>query len=140
MSDRKSTRWALLERFDIRNTRGELYLRRWIIFECPLFGIYLHNILLPDDDRHLHDHPWPFASIVLRGYYIEELPGNSWGRLVQRLNCKRSTDAHRIRLVGSARCWTLVLRGRKCREWGFHTEGGWVEADEYQRRLERGAA
>ncbi|HET6807233.1 MAG TPA: hypothetical protein VFH59_17490 [Frateuria sp.] len=48
------------------------YLKRWwVIPRNPLFNIYLHQFLRDDDDRALHDHPWPWCSIVLRGEYTE---------------------------------------------------------------------
>lgn len=34
----------------------------------------LHCIYTPDLDRALHDHPWTFLSLVLRGWYYEERP------------------------------------------------------------------
>lgn len=48
------------------------YLERWwLIPRNPLFNMYLHRFLRDDDDRALHDHPWPWCSILLRGEYIE---------------------------------------------------------------------
>src|SRR5690606_17597095 len=37
-----------------------------------LGGVLLHRIDGPDPGLDLHDHPWPFVSIVLRGGYTEE--------------------------------------------------------------------
>jgi hypothetical protein len=37
-------------------------------------GVKLHHILRSDDDRDLHDHPWSFLSIVLKGGYWEHTP------------------------------------------------------------------
>lgn len=48
------------------------YMRRWwLIPRNRFFNIYLHNILRSDDDRALHDHPWRWCSILLRGAYFE---------------------------------------------------------------------
>lgn len=35
----------------------------------------IHNIKRSDQDRALHDHPWPNASLVLKGGYWEVVPG-----------------------------------------------------------------
>src|SRR5690606_35831081 len=48
------------------------YLKRWwLIPRNPIFNVYLHQFLRDDDDRALHDHPWPWCSILLDGSYIE---------------------------------------------------------------------
>lgn len=48
------------------------YLLRWhLIPRNAVFNIYLHKFLRDDDDRALHDHPWPWCSILLRGEYAE---------------------------------------------------------------------
>lgn len=140
-----SARWALFERFDIRGEDGELYLRRWRIVQTPWFGIYLHKIATPDKDRDLHDHPWPFLSVVLRGGYDEllhEHPADDamqgyrpLGGLVRRrwlsFGFRRSTDAHRIVRLHRTPTWTLVFVGRRRRDWGFYTERGWVQWECY---------
>lgn len=140
--DLSSPNWAFLSRFRVYHD-GLLYLWRLRIFECPLFGIYLHKIYRPDRDRDLHDHPWPFMSFILRGAYIEEHfcpgtlcgPGRHTNRIfVKWFNWKKkATDAHRISsILGCGDpVWTLVLRGRRQRNWGFYTEDGWVPNEEY---------
>lgn len=51
---------------------GSPYLLRWyVIPRNPLLNIYVHKFLRSDDDRALHDHPWWFVSLVLRGGYVE---------------------------------------------------------------------
>lgn len=51
---------------------GEPYLTRWHLFKCKWFRVFLHQIHRPDKDRHLHNHPWPWASgIILTGGYDE---------------------------------------------------------------------
>lgn len=61
-------------RFEIydRADPSQRYLVRWHLFRCRWFRVFLHRIYRPDDDRHLHNHPWPNAlAIVLRGGYGE---------------------------------------------------------------------
>jgi hypothetical protein len=117
---------------DIRND-GDLYLRRFYllprIFGCHLF---LHHIVRADGDRHMHDHPWPFLTLCLRGGYAEETGAE---RAVSRhepgqLKRRDAEFRHRI-LAVAPNCWTLVLtRGRE-RKWGFWTESGWVYWRDY---------
>lgn len=139
-----SRSWTLFHRFDIRDADGTVYLRRWRIFECPWFGILLHQINGPDKDSDRHDHPWDFISIVLRGGYVEQVRPCRWGprdhvsirefskwartgeREVRWFNRKRATEPHRIVCLFRAPTWTLVLRGPRKRTWGFYTEDAWV--------------
>ena len=66
---------VFFKRFDIsRQQDDSLYLRRFAIFRCPWFGIYLHHIIRSDADACLHDHPWAFVSIILAAGYYEETP------------------------------------------------------------------
>ena len=121
------------------------YLLRWyLIPRNRWFNIYLHKFLRDDDDRALHDHPWWFISIMLKGSYIEhcdplQYPYDGyWARV--RLAEHRATPSiafraaehrHRVELQqrpdGSrVPCWTLVVTGRKAREWGFWCPKGFV--------------
>lgn len=131
--------WQFCTRFDILDPKtGELYLRRYRVLQTPWFGIYLHKIAQPDHDRDLHDHPWPFVSVVLRGGYDETLRavhdyGN--GPVDVGVRCvrgwlsfafRRATDAHRITRLHRTPTWTLVIVGRRRKSWGFYTDRGYV--------------
>lgn len=120
-----------------RGDAGDVYLTRWILFECWAFAIYLHRFHRSDADE-LHDHPWAYASLILREGYWEETevgPGirvRSWygpGRLLFR----PAVHAHRVVLAGS-HAWTLVVRSGYQRMWGFFTSEGWLEWREYFKR------
>ena len=120
-----SERWALWRWYDIR-LDGELYLTRLNLIKTPWFSIKLHWIHRPDPDRDLHDHPWWFISLVLRGGYMElesKDPARKRGepRLVKRWNFKNKTTAHRIAEV-KPNTLTLILSGPKdtAKEWGFY--------------------
>lgn len=119
------------------------YLRRWwVIPRNRLFNVYLHEFLRSDDDRALHDHPWPDASILLRGAYYEHTIA-AGGIEKWRLLCAPAVRvrpsgkfAHRIALLADALidgrpnevpCWTLFITGPRYREWGFHCpRAGWI--------------
>ena len=48
------------------------YLHRWyLIPRNRVLNIYLHQFLRDVDDRALHDHPWPWCSLLLDGAYFE---------------------------------------------------------------------
>jgi hypothetical protein len=132
-------RWALGAVTDIPDLRdpASIYLRRYRLVETPWFGIFLHKILLADGDRDLHDHPWHFATVIVRGGYCEEVEAAA-GRLQRRwragsVHGVRATDCHSIRSLLRVPTWTLVVVGRRRREWGFATGEGWVAADAYER-------
>lgn len=110
---------------------GHDYMRRWhIIPRNRWVNLYLHNFLEPDAGD-LHDHPYWSVSIVLRGLYIEELPGLEFRtRPAFSVIFRKPTTAHRIVHVSRDGAWTLFITGPRVRRWGFHTEGGWTPASE----------
>jgi hypothetical protein len=57
--------------FVIGGHENPYLLRWWLIPRNPVFNVYLHKFLRDDDDRALHDHPWLWCSVLLRGEYIE---------------------------------------------------------------------
>lgn len=121
-----SPRWAILQhQFDlVQRATGLVYLRRWWIIKTPWFGIILHRMDAPDARPELHDHPFGFLSIVLRGGYIERRlrPRESTideTHRVRFVNRVRPFDAHSIRRLLSVPTWTLLLVGPYRRTWGF---------------------
>lgn len=138
-------RWALGKRHDIPDLADPqaTYLTRWRLVQTPWFGVYLHAIRLPDTDRHLHDHPWDFASVVLAGGYTEELVHEDRGtrtrfvgphrrgsdgmlrptlklRWRRRTNVKRAHVYHRVQRLTRTPTWTLALTGpRRPVPWGY---------------------
>ena len=62
--------------------RGNVpYLIRWTIIgfgvDSSWFSIKLHNILISDEEC-LHNHPWTFISIILKGGYTEHTKHLPW--------------------------------------------------------------
>lgn len=57
---------------EIRSKEGRLHFKRFAIIETKYFAIYIHRIYEHDRDPHLHNHPWSFFGIILKGSYIEE--------------------------------------------------------------------
>ena len=55
----------------------EPYLERYYLFlkdrqRFP-FNVFLHKFLKSDPDD-VHDHPWPYATLILKGGYYEWTP------------------------------------------------------------------
>ena len=122
----------------------EPYLERYYLFlkdrkRFP-FNLFLHKFLKSDPDD-LHDHPWPYATLILKGGYYEWVPTyDQQGRKLCEVAVWRrpghfrisSADSfHRIELDPEVTCWTLFMPGSQKREWGFATRGGWIQHEQY---------
>lgn len=112
------------------------YMLRWyIIPRNRWLNVYLHKICRDDDDRALHDHPWWFVSIMLRGAYIEHTPTATNHRRAPSIAFRSSTAQHRLELYRrdgeTLPCWTLVITGRRVRNWGFWCPKGFVPWQEF---------
>lgn len=143
VSGQRSPRWALWARMTIPCENGLVYLARLRIIQTPWFGIYVHDIYEPDADRHPHNHPWSFISIVLRGEYMEMVYDEPTKTPLWHSACnhhKRFSihkmgrkSAHRIIYAGP-RLKTLILVGPRRSNWGFFTEDGYKPWQEYEVR------
>lgn len=151
---------------------GQLYMERfWLFNPYPDTGasgadrkrwqfpisIRIHHILLPDQDRHLHDHPWNARTVILKGGYIEQRiftahpkKGSVWEWLaskgkaswsethsVKKVRSRGVTatlaygEYHRIIFVPPDGCWTLFITGRYRGTWGFDVDGKKVKWRKY---------
>ena len=106
---------------------GEDYLRRWWVLPRNEFSnVYLHDIRKSDDDRALHDHPWPNTSVLLFGSYIEHTPEGTYVRKAGEVVRRPAHALHRLELIPGERAISLFMTGPKEREWGFACGQGWV--------------
>jgi len=128
---------------------NEPYLERYYLFlkerERFLFNVFLHKFLRSDPDD-VHDHPWPYFTIILRGGYYEWIPqfdsaGRKFGEIGHwrgpgHFRVSSATSYHRIELDPDVTCWTLFMPGIKTRDWGFLVKNKWVQWEQYltQRR------
>lgn len=109
---------------------GSPYLYRWRLLKGrrKWGNVYLHLILRDDDDRALHDHPWPSVSFVLSGPLSEVRLVDG----VETVRCFNVGDivfrspsaTHRL-FLSSVPALTLFVVGPRVREWGFHCPKGW---------------
>lgn len=125
LANNRSARWAFMERFEVPDYDGDgNYLTRWRIVQTPWFALYLHRFDGPDPRSTLHDHPWNFLAVVLRGGYVERrlnpqtMTVNESHR-VRWVNRVRTHDAHAIMRLLRVPTWTLLLVGRRQRTWGY---------------------
>ncbi len=128
------------------------YMLRWYLLRRNRwFNVYLHRFIRSDDDRALHDHPWPSVSIIVSGGYFEitqaadgthERRWYSPGSILFR----RPTFRHRIELrrekvaemswylsghvtahvIRPGPATTIFITGTKLRTWGFWCPRGFV--------------
>lgn len=133
---------------------GSLYMRRWRLLHTRWFGVRIHHIVRSDNDRELHDHPFTFVSLVLRGGYYEHTvdgrrvwygPGSLIVRsadALHRLEMEKVPaaygDGYGVQHPLELPAWTLVVRGPMRREWGFLLDGGvWKPADDEELKKAR---
>ena len=120
------------------------YLIRYYLFlkerkNFP-FNITLHKVLVSDEPT-LHDHPWSYATLILKGGYYENTPNGRFWRGPGHFRYRSASDLHYLELDKDADgneipCWSLFFMGRKAGAWGFIKNGIWVHNKDY---LARGA-
>ena len=148
-------RW-IWRRLTLRHD-GRTFLDRWGFCYDKLGGFYIHHITGPDPGLDLHDHPWAFTTIILRGGYTEvraeTVDAIQFARTTARapefgpvgyVAVWRSRTAHRTPLDVAHKItgvlpgtWTLVLRGPTRRVWGFYPPTGRVEWTGYDYQARR---
>lgn len=124
---------------------NEPYLERYYVFlrnrkRFP-FNVFVHKFLKSDPDD-VHDHPWPYFTLILRGGYYEWIPEfNQTGQKIGEIRHWRgpghfricnADSFHRIEVVSGIDTWTLFVPGPQRREWGFLVDQDqWVPHEEY---------
>ena len=102
------------------------YLVRYYLFlkdrKWFPFNIFLHKFLQGDPDE-LHDHPWPYFTLILRGGYWEITPKGRFWRGPGHMRINGPNSLHRVELEPGIYAWTLFIPGPKLREWGFVVNG-----------------
>lgn len=130
--------------FYIGGTERPYMLRWFLIPRNGWLNVYLHKFLRDDDDRALHDHPWTFLSIMIRGRYFEHTEAGTVERRAPSAALRHAEHRHRVELPKTLRgdpvpCWTIVITGRKWRTWGFWCPRGFVPWHEFVAPDDEGA-
>lgn len=137
--ERHDRKRIIMDRVD-----DEPYLERYYIFLKDRswfpFNVFLHKFLKSDPDD-VHDHPWPYATLILKGGYYEWLPHfDSLNQKMGEIAVWRGPGSfricgaesyHRIEIDPTVETWTLFMPGPKRREWGFLTKRGWIQHEQY---------
>ena len=123
---------------------NEPYLERYYLLlkdrkRFP-FNVFLHKFLKGDPDD-VHDHPWPYCTIILAGGYYEWVPQfNSAGQKTGEIRYWRGPghfrfcgagSYHRIELKPGVAAWTLFMPGPHKRDWGFLVNNNWIQHEQY---------
>ena len=126
----------------------EPYLERYYVFLKDRtwfpFNIFVHKFLKSDPD-HLHDHPWPYFTLILKGGYYEWVPYYDKDNNKMTEICKwrgpghfricKATSYHRIDLNPAVTAWTLFIPGPQKREWGFLVRNKWIHNNDYLAKM-----
>jgi hypothetical protein len=138
------------KRIIMDRTSEEPLLTRYYIFlkdrtKFP-FNVFIHKFHKSDPDD-VHDHPWPYATLILAGGYYEWTPVfDGEGKKIAETCSWRgpghfricsANSYHRIELDPSVTAWTMFMPGPHKREWGFLVKNKWIPNGEYlqQRKL-----
>ena len=109
----------------------QIYLKRFFILKTRWLGIYVHKIYRPDYTRCIHNHPWSFFTFILKGGYREFINGEEHVRSPGYLGWRPHVASHRITELLDGPAWTLIVRFRDYKEWGFWTTEGYIPWREY---------
>lgn len=137
----------------IVNCDRDPYLLRWYVIRTEAVGLFIHKFVRSDEDRALHDHPWDFIVIpIWRGYnewscwhsqemaaHVAKFPAQAerygltangekkrrvWPLIGTRF--RRATYRHRVELIGGKSSWSIFIRFRNWRDWGFWPKDGFI--------------
>lgn len=125
---------------EIISKEGEVFFRRYGLVSTPICNLYLHNILKSDQDDTMHDHPWNFISLILKGSYQEDYRCEpNWfihyRNVFKAGDCvvHKSSDAHKLYLF-SDNVWTLVFTWGTKKPWGYrYPDGTWLDHIEFRK-------
>jgi hypothetical protein len=123
---------------------NEPYLERYYVFlkdrKVFPFNIFLHKFLKSDPDD-LHDHPWPYATLILRGGYYEYVPVfNDQAEVIAEkklwrgpghFRISKARSFHRVELKPGVVAWSLFMPGPQQRDWGFLIKNNWIQWERY---------
>ena len=106
----------------ITDRTGQIpYLIRYYIFlkdrnDFP-FNVTLHKVLVSDEPT-LHDHPWDWGAMILKGGYWEHTPEGKFWRGPGHIRFRKAEDLHWLELAkdkdgNEIPCWSIFIWQRK---------------------------
>lgn len=155
--------WSVLSRITLTRPDGRVYLDRLRLVQTPWFRVFVHRMDAPDPGIELHDHPWRFFRLILKGGYCEcisdardasqramvgtiaaaaagraQRPAGAYlNRHPGYMGIVRDNDAHTIVSLLNGPSYSLVVAWGRKREWGFFMPGGWVPHYNYDYKVRR---
>ena len=114
---------------------GADYMHRYYLFlkdrNTFPFNVTLHKIVKSDEPI-LHDHPWSYTTIILKGGYFENtIEGRTWkgpGSIIHR----KAEEYHWLELDNGRPVTTLFFMGSQQRDWGFlDSNNAWIQHEEF---------
>ena len=117
---------------EITGDEESTYLTRYSLPRMGPLRVNLHVFHRSDFDEH-HDHPWPFISVILWRGYIEHTDVGSKRKYPGMVLFRGAKHKHRVELIDNKKAATLMLMGKRVRDWGFFTSAGWVKWTSYFR-------
>lgn len=113
------------------------------LFQRFDIAVRVHEIHESDPEV-MHDHPWSYLTIILKGSYIEQIPVYNSSGIFQywdyteygpgSILWRRCTAQHRL-LVTLGTCTTLFITAKYRQKWGFYLNAAnKVPYQEYLRR------
>jgi hypothetical protein len=114
----------------VKNHYSQKYLERYYLFHSKWLAIYIHRFWASDEDP-VHDHPWNNISWVVKRGYFEKLPdGTRHFRMPGFKAFRKAEQFHAVELSPGTEgdVWTVFIRFRRRRQWGFWHQDGWKAA------------
>lgn len=114
------------KRYDLKWADGTVFMVRYTLVKnwalarrLPFLpdSIKLHRFTRADED--LHDHPWPFFSIILWRSYDEETLSGPQHRRWLSMRYHPAHYVHKVCVEPGRDAWTLCFTWKREREWGF---------------------
>ena len=115
------------------------YLVRYYLFlkdrKSFPFNITLHKILKSDEPT-LHNHPWNWGALIVKGGYWEHTPAGKFWRGPGSFRIRKSEDLHYLELEkdkdgNELPCWSLFFMGKQKTDWGFKVNNKIVNHEKY---------
>ncbi|MGK7940459.1 MAG: hypothetical protein AB4062_10000 [Crocosphaera sp.] len=112
-----------------RNGLNPYLIRYYLLFPDKLtevetalplpFNVMLHYICLSDPDD-FHDHPWWYATLILKGGSWEITPEGRFWRDPGHFRIRCPHSLHRIEVSYETQgSWSLFFSGPRLKNWGF---------------------
>jgi hypothetical protein len=122
----------------------DVYLLRYYLhprwMTLGMFRVVLHRFMRSDAvEDGLHDHPWPYITIILQGGYIEHTPKGAFLRKKGQVLFRRAKSLHRVELLNDGvPVYTLFIMGPRWRSWGFKIGDQWYPWREWIEKRKAG--